>query len=49
MKFGQLVEYNTRNAFLEKLCTGWGAESSLRPFHKKLKFSVSLDQQSEML
>ena len=31
IKFGQLVEYNTRNIFLEKSCTKCGRETSLRP------------------
>ena len=31
MKRGQLVEYNKRNVFLEKLCEKWGKETSPRP------------------
>ena len=27
MKFGQLIEYNTRNIFLEKLYTKYGGET----------------------
>ena len=34
MKFGQLVEYNMTNIFLEKLCTKYGGESIRRPFLK---------------
>ena len=50
MKFGPSIEYNTRNIFLEKSYTKCEAEASTRPFHKKKsKFSISLDQQSEML
>ena len=32
MKFGQLLEYNKRNIFLQKLCRKWGKETSSRPF-----------------
>ena len=31
MKFGQLVDYNKRNIFLQKLCRKWGKETSSRP------------------
>ena len=31
MKFGQLIEYNKRNIFLQKLCGKWGRETSPRP------------------
>ena len=39
MKFGQLIEYNKRNVFLQKLCWKWGKEGSSRPlfFFKKKK------------
>ena len=30
-KFGQLIEYNKRNIFLQKLCGKWGRETSSRP------------------
>ena len=43
MKFGQLIEYNMKNIFLEKSCTKCGGETSLRPFSKKLKLCISLD------
>ena len=48
MKFGQLIERNMRNIFLEKSykCRG---ETSRRPFFEKSKLSISLEQQSEML
>ena len=49
MKFGQLMEYNMRNAFLGKSYTKCGGEASSRPFYKKSKLSISLDQWSEML
>ena len=31
MKFGQLIEYNTRNIFLQKLWGTWGRATSSRP------------------
>ena len=49
MKFGQLIEYNMRNIFLEKPNTKCGGETSLRPFYKKSKLSISVSQQFEML
>ena len=49
MKFGQVIEYNMRNVFLEKWNASGGAEASLRPFYRKSKLNISLDQQSEML
>ena len=35
MKFGQLIEYNIRNIFLEKSYSNCGVESIPRPFSKK--------------
>ena len=49
MKFGQLIEYNMRNIFLEKLYTKCGGETSPRPFSKKSKLSTSLDQLPKVL
>ena len=49
MKFGQLIEYNMGNTFLEESYTKFGAETSHRNFFKKSRFSISLDQQSEIL
>ena len=49
MKFGQLVECNMRNTFLEKSSTKYGGETSPRPFSEKLKLSISLDQKSKVL
>ena len=40
MKLGQLIEYNMRKIFLEKLYTKCGGETT----SKKLKLSMSLDQ-----
>ena len=44
MKFGQLIEYNIRNIFLEKLYTKYVGDINPRPFFKKSKFTLSLDQ-----
>ena len=44
MKFGQLIDYNLGNIFLEKSYTKYGGETSSRPFSEKLKLSISLDQ-----
>ena len=44
MKFGQLIEYNMRNIFLEKSYTKWGEDTIPRPFSEKSKFRISLDQ-----
>ena len=35
MKFGQLIEYDMRNIFLEKLYTKYGRETIPRPFYKE--------------
>ena len=35
MKFGQLIERNMRNIFLETLYTKCGVETSRRPFSEK--------------
>ena len=44
MKFGQLIECNMRDIFLEKSYTECGGETSPRLFSEKLKLSISLDQ-----
>ena len=44
MKFGQLIEYNMRNIFVEKSYTKCGGETILRTFSKKSKLSLCLDQ-----
>ena len=44
MKFGQLIEYNMRNIFVEKSYTKCGGETIPRPLSKKSKFSISLAQ-----
>ena len=43
MKFGQLIEFNMKNIFLEKSYTKCGGENSPRPFSKKSKLSIFLD------
>ena len=48
MKFGQLMEYNMRNIFLEKSYTKCGGETMPRPF-SKLKLSTSLDHWPKVL
>ena len=45
MKFGQLIEYSTRNIFLEKSYTKYGREIIPGPS----KLSISLDQYSKVL
>ena len=44
IKFGQLMEYNMRNSFLEKPYTKGCGETIYRNFSEKLKLSISLDQ-----
>ena len=44
MEFGQLIECNIRNIFLEKSYTKCDGQISPRPFSEKLKLSVSLDK-----
>ena len=44
MRFGQLIEYNMKNIFLEKSCTKYGGETIPRPFSKKSKLNISLNQ-----
>ena len=49
MKFGELIECNMKNIFLEKSYTKYGGETSPRLFTKKLKLTISLDQRSKTL
>ena len=49
MKFGQLIECNMRKIILGKLYVKCGGETSPRPFSKKLKFTISLEQWSKVL
>ena len=49
MKFGQLIEYNMRNIFVEKSYTKCAGETIPRPLSKKSKLSISLDHQCKVL
>ena len=49
MKFGQLIEYNMTNIFLEKSYTKCDGETIPKPFSKKSKLIISLDQKSKVL
>ena len=49
MKFGQLIEHNMRNILINKSYTKCGGETIPRPFSKKSKFSISLDQSPKVL
>ena len=49
MKFGQLIEYNMRNIFLEKFYAKLDGETVPRPFSKKSKLSIFFDEQSKVL
>ena len=44
IKFGQLIEYNMRNIFAEKLHKKCAGETIARPSSKKSNMSISLDQ-----
>ena len=49
VKFGQLTKYDIRNIFLEKPYTKGCGETSPRPFSKKSKLSLSLEEQCNVL
>ena len=49
MRFGQLIEYNMRNIFVEKAYTNCAGETTPRPLSKKSKLSISLDQYCKVL
>ena len=44
MKFGQLTEHNMRNIFLENSFAKCSGNTIPRPFSKKSKLGISLDQ-----
>ena len=44
MRFGQLIEHNMRNIFLEKSYTKYGGKTYPRPYSKNSKLTISLDQ-----
>ena len=49
MKYGQLIEYNIRNIFLKNSYATCDGETIPRPFSKKSKLSISLDQLAKFL
>ena len=49
MKFGQLIEYNMRNIFVEKSYTKCGVETIPTPFSEKSKLSIPLNYWSKVL
>ena len=49
MKFGQLIEYNLRNIFVEKPYRKCAAETIPRPLFKISKLNISQDQQCKVL
>ena len=44
MKFGQSIECNVKNIFIEKSDTKYGGEKSPKPCSEKLKLIKSLNQ-----
>ena len=44
IKFGQLIEFNMKNVFLQKSCTKFGALISPRLYFAESKLSTFLDQ-----
>ena len=44
IEFGQLIEYNLRKIFLEKLYTKCGGETIPSPYSTMSKLSIFLDQ-----
>ena len=44
MKFGQLIECNMTNIFIENSYTKCGGKTRPRPFSEKLRFSISPDK-----
>ena len=49
VKFDQLIEYNIRNIFVEKLYTKYGGETISCSLSKKSKLSISLNQLCKLL
>ena len=49
MKFDQLIEYNMRKIFVEKLYTKYAGETIPRTLSKKSKLSIYLDQWCKVL
>ena len=48
MKFGQLIQYDKKEKIIEKSYTKCGGETISRPFSKKSKLSISLDQYTKV-
>ena len=48
MKFGQLIEYNMRNIFLQTSYTECGGGTSPKPLSEKFSLNISLDQYSKI-
>ena len=49
MKLCQLIEYNMGNIFSWKIIPKCSGETIPRPFSKKQKLNISLDQYSEII
>ena len=49
MKFGELIEYNKRNIFVQKACKKWGRETSSRSLFIKALFDVRASGLQHML
>ena len=49
MKFGQLIQHDMRNIFVDKSYTKCVGETIPRPLSRKSKFSISLDQEFKVL
>ena len=44
MKFGELIEYNKRNIFFQKLCRKWGKETGSKPLYFLRKLNLRWNQ-----
>ena len=49
MKFGQLIEYNISDIFLEKSYKKYCGDAIPRAFSRKSKLNISVDQQCKVL
>ena len=49
MKFGPIIGYNMRDIFLKKSYTKYDRKTIPRPFSKKTKLRISVDQQPNVL
>ena len=48
IEFSQLIQHNTRDIFIKKSYTNYVGDTIPRPFSKKAKLSISLDQYSQV-